>query len=209
VSVPIRILLQQHHPRGERRAKRVKPEIPRPVGNYIPPRMLGPGMVNRDWMERELAKKKDWIQLPCQQVKKKVTAQGKGNLLYADYRFFTGTKLPASQFSRCRACRTMLLGHVQRADHIATCKCTLWLSESYKVLNLQPTALLRLEQISKRECLICGTETSEGVWGVPLCDKAECIDSWMFDDDMPSANLTAALTKVYDILRTTLEKSIS
>lgn len=204
---PKRVLMQQHHKEGSRRAKlpEIKWEKPKPKQFFA---------ANRSAFVRDI---KPWVNHAGQAVfgDERTTVKrprvkdeqiSGGNLIWQDYRFFTGAKEPSSQYSRCRACRMILCGQAERVEHLKQFKCTLWLAESYKVLNLLPNALVSIGAISKRECVSCGQVTTHSLWGLPICDKPKhCIENWMFDEDMLCANLTAALVKVYEVLKGTLE----
>lgn len=202
MMLPKRLLLQQHRKAGTRHEKRVtiqwtKPE-PLPIYRRILP------WINHAGQEINFG---DNRPSKCR-TQVKTEKSSLGNLLWTDYRFFVGTKEPTSQYSRCRACRAILVGHAERQKHLEQYKCALWLSESYRVLNLLPNALIKLGQLTKRECVSCGQVTSQSIWGIPMCDKLKpCVDTWMFDEDMPCANLTAALVRVGEVLKGTLEKA--
>lgn len=196
---PQRVLFQQHHKAGVRREKRQTLVWAVPRAEYKP------------WVHIPTAQ--DIRNLPAayqrvarQYPKTQKPTRSEGNLLNPDYRFFLGAKEPSSYYSRCRACRIVLIGHTERVKHMQRYKCTNWLVQSYKVLNLIPGALVVIPTINKRECVACGAITADTSWGVPLCTKASCQEIWMFDDEMPCANLTGALVKVYEVMRPELER---
>lgn len=186
MQVPFRVLLQQHMPRGERRAK--KPYLPRYVSEpdnisrWVPPRP--PVMMPHQRPLPAIRPMFPSHHAPVQNLEK-------GNLLWQDYRFFYGAKAGSSQFSRCRACRRPFSGVKARREHIEKHKCTVWLVEAYKILNCASKLILKC--FEKRECVMCGAQTNEGTWGVPLCRKPNCMERWMFDDEMPPGNLMRAL----------------
>ena len=128
-----------------------------------------------------------------------------GNLLTPDYRFFIGAPNAASKFSMCRACRRPLHSVEDRRVHLDRFKCSVWLVEAYKVLNLHHTWRGKSE-LSKRCCISCSAETGQAEWGVPLCGKDGCRAKWMFSG-LANGELTNALMLVFPEKREYLERS--
>lgn len=205
---PKRVLMQQHHKEGNRRAKlpEIKWDKPKPKQDFAANRSAFVSNI-KPWINHAgQAVFENQHRLIADRHKVKTEKISNGNLIWQDYRFFIGAKEPSSQYSRCRACRMVLCGQAERAEHLKQFKCTLWLTESCKVLNLLPHAVVKLGAITKRECVSCGQITTNSLWGWPICDRPKaCIENWMFDEDIPCANLTAALVKVYEVLKGTLD----
>lgn len=114
----------------------------------------------------------DWLKLPCQQRGKEAPGESKGNLPLGEYRFWQGSVLEISRWTRCRACRFVVCtvdGVEERKDHTEHFKCSIHLTSAYSWLN------------QRGECVVCQKKCKGGRWGVPLC-SLECQEKWMFDD---------------------------
>lgn len=209
---PFRILFQQHLPSGIRRPKRVQHYVapPPPVlkegwvmNPVYGPVRRGPGMLNTDILQGKNLLVRGMLNArrykrEQERVKAAVVA---GNLLYQDFRFFVGSKSETSRFSRCRGCRMVLIGQGERKKHMETTKHTVWLTKSFEMLNMSKAAVDTIP-VTQRECVVCARAvTGAGIWGVPLCRQERCIERWMYDDDMPSASLIAALAKSWPHLQ--------
>jgi len=171
---PLKLLMQQHMAAGVRRPRRPVLEVRQSyrIGPSYGPRIVPVERVFQTFPKRRI-----------------VAGPIAGNLLWQDYRFFWGSKAGASQFSRCRACRSTLYGHGARKIHTDDTGCTNWIVEALKVMNGSSKLV---EPFPKVGCAVCGKDNPGHKWGVPLCGKA-CIERWMFDDELASAALTKAL----------------
>ena len=94
-----------------------------------------------------------------------------GNLMFADYRWWVGARLPHSIFSICRACRQPIYsrkGDGRRAHH-SQYKCTLWITEAATITQ------------KGRICVMCEEKTKGNSqrWGIALCSE-DCMERWMF-----------------------------
>lgn len=101
----------------------------------------------------------------------------KGNLGEEEYRFWIGGVDKSSNFALCRACRKSVYSPFDRKQHFADSKwfvggdpCSTRLVNAYKILSALPA------------CIICKkSRFGKGKWGVPLCEQADCVRNWMFE----------------------------
>ena len=105
-----------------------------------------------------------------------------GNLAFADYRWWTGARLPHSIFSVCRGCRQTVYsrGGEGRRRHHSQYKCTLWITEAATITQ------------KARVCVMCEEKTKGNSqrWGIALCSEA-CMERWMFYTQPPPLWLRA------------------
>lgn len=210
---PIRLLKQQHLPDGKRWPKKVTPPEPGllpghewthhpiygPVRRAVSPHQP---LTQIDSFSPRLQSIQEMVREARADKGKKSAQFAVGNLLFQDYRFFTGVKQEDSFFSRCRACRQVLYGAKARREHHEKHKCSRWLVEAFKILNRTKDAVATLPS-DHCECVICGKSLEkEGKWGIPICTtQKNCLERWMFDEECPSAALTGALVQAFAPLK--------
>jgi hypothetical protein len=103
-----------------------------------------------------------------------------GNLDYNDFRYFSGSLNPGTNYARCRCCSETLFTHDTKelTKHLKEKGCAKRLVKAY--------TLLRKEKL----CVVCDTITSKEIWGIPL--HLVCRETWMALAVQPYA-LAAAL----------------
>jgi hypothetical protein len=214
MQTPLRVLGQAQLQRGERRPKQTlwtKVE-PQRRAMYVPVTNLGPRECGH--YAKVYLSPGRWKCRVCNEVvedspgllQDKKASVTLGNLTLPDYRFFIGAPHPESKFSLCRACRRPLHSVEERRIHLDRFKCSIWLVEAYKVLNLHHTWKGKPGCEDKRLCIGCATETGQAEWGVPMCGKVECKVKWMFSGLVQPA-LNNALLVVFPELRERLERN--
>lgn len=111
-----------------------------------------------------------------------------GNLVLDDYRFWYGAREAQSVFAKCRACRFNGYDPRIRIEHKTARGCYIWLVDAYKLLH------------KASDCVVCGERTMRRRWGVPICTKPACEQTWMYDyiRPLPALMEALALTKGKD-----------
>lgn len=104
-----------------------------------------------------------------------------GNLDKNGYRYWIGAEERTSRFSKCRACRMTLLSDEDRVAHTEKFKCTVVLTDAFKLL------------LRDGRCVVCDSQTQNQRYGMPLCSNV-CIKNWMFESKDMQAGLMQAVT---------------
>lgn len=100
----------------------------------------------------------------------------KGNLLEDDYKYWKGFALIAANASEgtCRWCGILHKSRPAMLRHHDRGSCKQHLAALYKFAKLS----------RQRYCFACKAETHQDRWGIPMCDRMECISRWKFNFNM-------------------------
>lgn len=195
----VRHIMQSCMASGRRPQKRPKSHetkagngLPAHYRAITPAAAMGPAVrANQDWMERNFGK--DWHQRQADRERGRgsdefamfgcaivnpATKNGErraGNLLFTDYRYWWGYPNALSQYSRCRGCRAMVFGLVNRKLHFDQGACGRIVTEAIKTLD-------------DVYCVVCEKRSHEKVWGIPICSQ-ECQNRWMYHDTSTKTTL--------------------
>ncbi len=102
-----------------------------------------------------------------------------GNLSNEEYRYWIGSPYPASTLAICRACRTQVWTGESRLAHSKDDKFVVGGERCAKRLTMAYAILLREPQ-----CVVCKAQRyGSEKWGVPLCNKNDCLRKWKFEED--------------------------
>src|SRR6185437_1855345 len=83
----------------------------------------------------------------------------------------------------CRQCDELMYTNEEKKKHISESGCPSILQRAYMYLRRD------------KKCIICDRYTSDEKWGIPLCTKGECMETFMHDIPQPEV-LRAAITLV-------------
>jgi hypothetical protein len=103
-----------------------------------------------------------------------------GNLGLSEYQFWVGVKGASTQFARCRACNQDTFGPNERKMHHTL--------SGREDLSCAGKCVIICNLLAKdKQCIICGDGVHKKRWGVPMCARKECVESFMFSlSPMPS-----------------------
>jgi hypothetical protein len=93
-----------------------------------------------------------------------------------------------SGFSMCRACGKNVYTPAARAAHMEETKHTQLLVYAFGKLR------------KDEACVVCDAKTCKSSWGVPLCQKTQCLNEWKYGTKWQDAVTQAVrlVRKEYD-----------